>query len=199
MVLYFRFISNTYRNENRGGDFVFGEENFTSSKIISISYTQIFSSTNLVFNNHIDICLTRDILLRGGNAVDAAIAILFCVGVVNPQNSGIGGGSFMTITYKKSDGPYIDCINGRESAPLAATENMFGKNPSLASEGPLSIAVPGELAASYAAWKAYGKLEWKDLVMPAATLAMNGVRVTKALAAILQTYKKSVMANPSLR
>ena len=76
---------------------------------------------------------------------------------------------------------------------------MFGKNPSLAAEGPLSIAVPGELAASYATWKAYGKLKWKDLVMPAATLAKNGVRVTKALAAMLKAYKQSVMANPSLR
>ena len=131
--------------------------------------------------------------------MDAAIATLFCVGVVNPQNSGIGGGSFMTIVNKKRDDTYIDCINGRESAPLAATENMFGKNPSLSMEGPLSIAVPGELAASYAAWKAYGKLKWKDLVMPAATLATNGVRVTKALAAILQAYKQSVMVNPSLR
>lgn len=146
-----------------------------------------------------DQSINRDILLSGGNAVDAAVATLFCVGVVNPQNSGIGGGSFMTIAGKGEDGIFVNCINGREAAPLAATENMFGNNPSLAAEGPLSIAVPGELAASYAAWKAYGKLDWKDLVMPAATLAKKGVRVTKALAAMLKAYRKNVMENPSLR
>lgn len=138
-------------------------------------------------------------MLDGGNAVDAAIATLFCVGVVNPQNSGIGGGSFMTIIQKKKRVTYGDCIDGREVAPLAATETMFGSNPAKAAEGPLSIAVPGELAASYAAWKAYGKLKWEDLVMPAATLASNGVRVTKALAAMLKQYKKNVMENPSMK
>ncbi len=77
--------------------------------------------------------------------MDAAVAALFCLGVMNPHNSGIRGGAFMTI-FDPSCNQAV-CIDGRPVAPLAATENMFGNNPSLSSTGPLSVAVPGELAA----------------------------------------------------
>ncbi len=75
----------------------------------------------------------RDILQEGGNAVDAAIAALFCNGVVNPQSAGIGGGFHMTIYDPLTQ--MAHCLDAREVAPLAATENMFQSDPSLAKKG----------------------------------------------------------------
>ena len=75
----------------------------------------------------------RDILKEGGNAVDAAIAALFCNGVVNPQSAGIGGGFHMTIYDPATQ--MAHCLDAREVAPLAATENMFQSDPSLAKKG----------------------------------------------------------------
>lgn len=76
---------------------------------------------------------SRSILLKGGSAVDAAVAALFCEGVAMPQSTGLGGGFFMTI-YKKSTN-IIRTLNAREVAPLAATEDMYGGNASLAAKG----------------------------------------------------------------
>jgi len=59
----------------------------------------------------------------GGNAMDAAIASLFCTGVVHPQSAGIGGGFLMTI-YDAKTGK-AQCLDARETAPIASTENMF--------------------------------------------------------------------------
>jgi len=73
------------------------------------------------------------VLLEGGNAVDAAIATLFCDGVANPHSMGLGGGFVMTI-YNKTTGE-VHTINARERAPLAATENMFDGNSTLAQKG----------------------------------------------------------------
>ena len=72
-------------------------------------------------------------LLDGGNAVDAAVATMFCIGVVNPQSAGIGGGFLMTI-YNSSSST-ARCLNAREVAPLAASEDMFQANSTLATIG----------------------------------------------------------------
>ena len=71
--------------------------------------------------------------MDGGNAVDAAIASLFCIGLAHPHSAGIGGGFLMTI-YDSKTGK-AECLNARETAPAAATENMFGGNASLAIKG----------------------------------------------------------------
>ena len=72
-------------------------------------------------------------MVEGGNAVDAAIATLFCIGAVNPQSAGIGGGHFMTIYDPANKTAWS--LDAREKAPLAATENMFNGNSSLAQKG----------------------------------------------------------------
>ena len=75
----------------------------------------------------------RNVLKRGGTAVDAAIATLFCNGVFNPHSMGIGGGFFMTL-YLKERGEVIT-LNARETAPAASNPNMYEGNPSASVRG----------------------------------------------------------------
>lgn len=76
-------------------------------------------------------------MLEGGNAVDAAVATLFCIGVVNPQSTGIGGGFLMTVYNSTSAS--ATCLNAREAAPLEAHREMFQKNAALAHQGMILI------------------------------------------------------------
>jgi len=119
-----------------------------------------------------------DVLKHGGNAVDAAVAVALTLGVVDGHNSGIGGGCFMLI--RRSDGTAV-AIDGRETAPAAAKQDMFvrdGKaDTSLSQNGALASGVPGALAAYDFAVRHYGRKSFPDLLLPAATLADKGFRV----------------------
>lgn len=116
----------------------------------------------------------RDILKKNGSAVDSAIAALFCIGIINMHSAGIGGGGFMTV-YNRSLG-LAKVYDFREVAPGNASANMY-VNSSLSSKlGASATGVPGEVSGYLAAWKAHGRLPWKDLVQPAIDLAKNGFR-----------------------
>ncbi|XP_013413107.1 glutathione hydrolase 1 proenzyme-like [Lingula anatina] len=123
-----------------------------------------------------------NIMQRGGTAVDAAIAAMFCLGVVHPHNSGLGGGGVMLVhshmTMKS------DVFNFLSSAPSAATGDMLNNN---STKGKF-VAVPGELKGLRQAYDTYGSLPWADLVKPAADLARNGFKVSKDLAHVLNTH-----------
>ncbi|PFX23910.1 glutathione hydrolase 1 proenzyme-like [Stylophora pistillata] len=126
----------------------------------------------------------QNILNDGGSAVDAAIAAMFCLGVVSMHSSGIGGGGVMLVynqTFKTAT-----VIDFRETAPATADKNMFKDNKEKADKGGLSIAVPGEVRGMHEAWKRHGRLLWKHLVQPAIDLAKNGFKVTKALDDVLK-------------
>jgi gamma-glutamyltranspeptidase/glutathione hydrolase len=114
-------------------------------------------------------------LRRGGNAVDAAIAVGLTLGVVDGKNSGLGGGCFILI--RRADGNLI-AIDGRETAPAKATRDMFlreGKPlPELSQQGPLAVATPGALAAYELAIREHGRLKLAELVLPAAEIAERG-------------------------
>ncbi|QQP49346.1 Gammaglutamyltranspeptidase 1like, partial [Caligus rogercresseyi] len=84
-----------------------------------------------------------DVIKRNGSVVDAAIAALFCNGLMCPQSMGIGGGFGMTY-YRKSDGK-IFALNAREWAPEWSNATMFHGSGDASTLGPLSIAVPGEI------------------------------------------------------
>lgn len=112
-----------------------------------------------------------EIMKEGGNAVDAAVTVALCLGVLNPASSGVGGGCFILIHNASTmDDVFID---SRETAPSRATNNMFAANPMLSQDGGLAIAVLGELRGLYQAWRYHGSgnLDWSDLVKPAAALA----------------------------
>ena len=117
------------------------------------------------------------ILKAGGDAIDAAVATAFALGVVHPFASGIGGGGFAVV--HRNDGSEV-AFDFREVAPQRATQNMFvdeqGKIVSgLSRHSALAVAVPGEVAGLYHMHKRYGKLPWSTLVNPSIQLARNGL------------------------
>jgi gamma-glutamyltranspeptidase/glutathione hydrolase len=128
-----------------------------------------------------------NVLKSGGNAIDAAVAVGFTLGVVDTHNSGIGGGCFILI--RLANGSFV-ALDGREMAPSAATRDIFlreGKaDTALSQTGPLASAVPGELAAFDYAVKQHGKKKLKDLILPAADLAESGFAVSPGFVSRLQ-------------
>lgn len=131
----------------------------------------------------------REILRRGGSAVDAAIAAEMVLGLVEPQSSGLGGGAFITYWDEKTRS--VTTYDGRETAPAAAKPDRFltkdGKPMAFedAVLSGLSVGVPGVLRALYVAHEKHGKLPWKDLFDPAIKLAENGFHVSPRLAVLL--------------
>ena len=116
------------------------------------------------------------ILRKGGNAVDAAVAVQFALAVVYPQAGNIGGGGFLLYRGK---GGKTDALDSREKAPAAATEKMFQDSAGnvLASKSRLGIfasGVPGTVDGMWEAHKKYGRLPWGELVTPALDLAEKG-------------------------
>ena len=135
-----------------------------------------------------------DILKAGGNAVDAAVAVGFALGVVEPNASGIGGGGFMLIWF--ADSGTVVFIDSRETAPAAATADMFyldengkvkpdgrGFNPAV--HGGRSVAVPGEVAGLLAALGKYGTMSREQVMQPAIDYAEQGITVSPVLAGII--------------
>ncbi len=126
-----------------------------------------------------------DILKRGGNAVDAAVAVALALAVTWPTAGNIGGGGFMLI--RTADGK-SEAIDYRERAPLAATRDMYldaGGNviKGASLDGYKAVGVPGTIAGLVIAHKRHGVLKWADLVEPARKLAAEGFRVPQHLAA----------------
>ncbi|KAI1262816.1 gamma-glutamyltranspeptidase [Xylariaceae sp. FL1019] len=119
-----------------------------------------------------------DLLKAGGNAADAMVGTVLCVGVIGMYHSGIGGGGFMLV--RGSNGSY-EFIDFRETAPAAAFEDMYNNNTDASLYGGLASGVPGELRGLEYLHTKYGKLPWADVVAPAVKVARYGFRVTEDL------------------
>ncbi|MGH8276000.1 MAG: gamma-glutamyltransferase, partial [Steroidobacteraceae bacterium] len=118
------------------------------------------------------------ILAKGGDAVDAAVAVQAMLGLVEPQSSGVGGGAFLM--YYDARSGEVSALEGREKAPAAAGPDMFldkhGKPLTYfeAVRSGRSTGVPGVIALLYSAHARYGRLRWKELFEPAIHAASEG-------------------------
>lgn len=127
------------------------------------------------------------VLRAGGTAVDAAVAVQAVLGLVEPQSSGLGGGAFLT--YYDARTKAVTAYNGRETAPMAATPQLFfgddGKplSRTAAVLSGRSTGVPGAVAMLHLAQKDHGKLAWKDLFGEAERLADQGFPAPNRMAA----------------
>ncbi|MEQ1921713.1 MAG: gamma-glutamyltransferase [Pyrinomonadaceae bacterium] len=143
-----------------------------------------------------------DILKKGGNAVDAAVAVGLALAVVYPEAGNIGGGGFMVFRDKRGE---FHAIDYREMAPGAASRDMFvdAKGNLIEGEGSSTVGyrasgVPGTLAGFELAFKKYGsgKVTWRQLVEPARLLALNGYALSNRLAELFIEYKDTLERYP---
>ena len=139
-----------------------------------------------------------DVIKRGGNAVDAAVAVALALAVVYPEAGNLGGGGFMLMRFKDGKTAAIDY---REMAPQAANRNIYlnDKGELIKGEGGSAIGyrasgVPGTPAGLEMAFKKYGsgKVKWSELVAPAQKLAGNGYVLSYRLANLFKTYQKNL-------
>jgi len=141
-----------------------------------------------------------EILDRGGNAVDAAIATGFALAVVDQAASGLGGGGFMII-YEARD-KRAHALDFRETAPEAAHADLYVRNgkpvPSLSLTGALAVAVPGEVAGLLAAMKRFGSLPLAVLMAPAIRLATEGFPLDAALRYAIERQASNMKKFPEL-
>ncbi|EFC42931.1 Gamma-glutamyltranspeptidase [Naegleria gruberi] len=135
---------------------------------------------------------------KKGNAVDAAIVVALCLGVTRPFASGIGGGGFITIFMNETK--TVDFINSRETAPSAASQDMYENNYDESVFGGKSIAVYGEIRGLHTAHKLYGKLPWKELFTDVINIARNGWIVEPLLARtdLANTLEKIASDGPNI-
>lgn len=131
------------------------------------------------------------VLKAGGSAIDAAIAVQMVLGLVEPQSSGIGGGAFLL----HAAGSQVLAYDGRETAPAAATENLFLKADGQpmafhdAVVGGRSVGTPGAVRMLELAHREHGKLPWASLLQPAIQLAEQGFKVSPRLHTLLRSEK----------
>jgi len=155
---------------------------------------QLTNTSGGEYRNGMVVCAYPDaaqvgltILKKGGNAVDAAVAVQFALAVTLPEAGNIGGGGFMV--YRSADGQ-TNTLDFREKAPNTASTNMYLDSagnviPDMSLYTHKASGVPGSVDGMVTAHKKYGKLSWAELLQPAIDLATNGFKITARLAADL--------------
>ena len=147
-----------------------------------------------VFEKHVVVCqerhaadIGREVLRRGGNAVDAAVATAFALAVTHPAAGNLGGGGFL-VAFLADKGQVVT-VDFRETAPAAATERMYlGPDDRPVPHhraGARAAGVPGTVHGLGLAHEKFGALPWADLVRPAARLARDGFPLSPTLARAL--------------
>ena len=134
-----------------------------------------------------------EILSKGGNAVDAAVAVGFALAVTLPRAGNLGGGGFMLIYDKEKN--KVETIDYRSAAPKSAKSEMFVDGKNVVRFGHLVNAVPGSVAGLIKAHEEHGKLSLSEIMKPSIRLAKNGIPVTKDLSYALEWSKESLLEN----
>jgi len=134
------------------------------------------------------------ILAAGGNAIDAAVATAFAVGVTQPYSAGIGGGGFLLIRLASGE---VLAVDARETAPAAATRDMYvaaGVPERASLWGPLAVATPGLVAGLAEVQKKYGTLPLARVMAPAIGLAEEGFALGPRSAAMINRMSRALPA-----
>ena len=141
-----------------------------------------------------------DVLRRGGNAIDAAVAVAFALAVTLPSAGNLGGGGFLLARFADGSTTFLDF---RERAPEAASRNMYldsAGNPTRDSvEGWCAAAVPGTVGGLEHAHRKFGRRPWRDLVAPAIRLAREGFPVSYRLERSLRSAVRLMEQFPESR
>ncbi|EDL53101.1 gamma-glutamyltranspeptidase [Vibrio mediterranei AK1] len=142
-----------------------------------------------------------EVLARGGNAVDAMVAVQLMLGLVEPQSSGIGGGSFLV--YWDSKKQRLTTYDGRETAPSAANGDLFldknGKPLKFydAVVGGRSVGTPGTVKLLWDVHQKYGALDWDEVVLPIAQKAEQGFTISERLSMLIENYVDFLTRHPT--
>ena len=134
-----------------------------------------------------------EILSKGGNAVDASVAVGFALAVTLPRAGNLGGGGFMLIYDKETN--KVETLDYRSAAPKSARSEMFVDGSSIVRFGHLVNAVPGSVAGLIKAHEKHGKLNLSEVMKPSIRLAKEGIPVTKDLNYALEWSKESLLEN----
>ena len=139
-----------------------------------------------------------DILRRGGNATDAAVAVAFALAVTWPEAGNLGGGGFWISRDAKGR---VSTVDFRETAPRLARRDLFqaapgGGRPPSSTEGPLASGVPGSVAGLALAHRRGGRLPWKTVLGPAVKLARDGFPMTANISGSIAAYRESLGRDP---
>ena len=124
---------------------------------------------------------------------------MLCLGVTNPQSSGIGGGFILTMYNRTTQKCHV--IDARETAPGMSTQNMFRNDSAASKYGWRAIATPGEIAGYWMGFQKFGSgnVTWKELVQPSVDLARHGVPVSEYLGKVLKVKEKQFLVTPSMK
>ncbi|WP_412105010.1 gamma-glutamyltransferase [Vibrio barjaei] len=142
-----------------------------------------------------------EVLARGGNAVDAMVAVQLMLGLVEPQSSGIGGGSFLV--YWDAKKQQLTTYDGRETAPSAANGDLFldktGKPLKFydAVVGGRSVGTPGTVKLLWDVHQKYGALDWNEVVLPIAQKAEQGFTVSERLSMLIENDVDFLARHPT--
>ncbi len=168
---------------------------FRSDPAVAASRLPAQGERGMVVSSQVD--ATRagvEILRAGGNAIDAAVAVAFAVGVTQPFSTGLGGGGFLLIHL--ADGRVV-AVDARETAPAAASRDMYlqpGVEEDASIRGPLAVATPGLVAGLALALEEYGRLGLAEVLAPAIRLADEGFAIGPYHARMIERMRERLPA-----
>src|SRR3546814_534311 len=174
---------------------LFKKSETITDRPVSEKSSAIYQNGLVVSANSIASEVGLQVMKKGGNAIDAAVAVQFALAVVYPGAGNIGGGGFMVYRSAKGETAALDF---RETAPLNATKDMYldmyGQPiAGLSLQGRLASGVPGSVDGMVKAHERYGRLGWKELIQHAIDLARHGFTVTAAQARELNSKAESFL------
>lgn len=167
-VLMISIVGTLYLNKNG--------LNYKGSSNINSKYSYSISTSNELATK-----VGEEVLANGGNAVDAAVAVSYALGVVEPYGSGIGGGGGMLIYNPSSDD--FKFYDYKDVAPLSQDTKKS------------DIGVPGFVAGMEKVWEDYGTMDFETLIQPSIDLARNGFEVDSELESVINVYSATLMNN----